>query len=290
MAAKKTTSKPKKAPAASAPPTYATRAPALATSRFWKDPDDPNAVRVWADALSEEGDVRGEFIQLSALDAPSPEQEKRRATLFESLGGKLIGPARPFLRSWRFGRFGLVTFIVTEAKLFVPGFELIAQLHPRLTATVTALRAKPLIADVAKLPLHRIHYLLLEWTGLTDAALTMLAPALKGVRNLSLAFNDVTAAGLAALAPYASSLESLALGTSLKQREHGDTIGAGWVETLTGNAAFAGLRSVTLYNYHSQPSEAQLDRLRAMPNMKHVGVGQPLYDLGTLEAAKAGLT
>lgn len=279
-AAKKKTPKPA--------PTFAAQVPPLAASRFWENPDDLDALRVWADALVEQGDVRGEFLQLATLEHPSAEQRERQAALRKKLGGQLVGPARPFLRSWQFGAFGLVQSVVTEAKLFVPGFELIAQLHPRLTASVTALRKKPLIEQFAALPLKRIHYLIIDWTGLTDDGLRAIAPALEGVKNLSLAFNDVTRAGLDALAAHATSLESLALGTSLKQREQGDTIGVGWVDSLTSNAGFSNLRSVTIYNYHSRPTEAQLDRLRAMPKMKFVRVGSPLYQLETLEAAKAG--
>lgn len=269
-------------------PTFAAQLPPLAASRFWENPDDLDALRVWADALVEQGDVRGEFLQLATLEHATAEQVERKAALQKKLGGQLVGPARPFLRSWQFGSFGLVQSIVTEAKLFVPGFELIAQLHPRLTASVTALRKKPLIEQFAALPLKRIHYLIIDWTGLTDDGLLAIAPALEGVKNLSLAFNDLTRAGLDALAAHATSLESLALGTSLNQREHGDTIGVGWIDSLTSNAGFSNLRSVTLYNYHSRPTEAQLARLRAMPKMKYVGVGSPLYHLEELEAAKVG--
>ncbi len=277
-----------KKPVAKPVPTYATNAPALASSQFWERPNDPSAVQVWADALVEEGDVRGEFLQLSTLSHPTPEQEARLATMRKKLGGQLVGPARPFLRTWRFGTFGLVDSITTEAKLFVPGFELIAQLHPRLHASVTALRTKPLIAAVSQLALARIHWLQLEWTGMSDETLAVLAPALQGVVNLSLAFNDVTQEGLLALAPFAASLESLSLGTSLAQREAGDRIGAGWVDVLTSHAGFANLRCVTIYNYHSRPSDAQLARLRAMPQMKYVGVGSPFTQLSRLEQAKAG--
>lgn len=269
-------------------PTFGAQLPPLAASRFWENPDDLDALRVWADALVEQGDVRGEFFQLATLEHPTEEQQAQKAALQKRLGGQLVGPARPFLRSWQFGALGLVQSIVTEAKLFVPAFELIAQLHPRLTASVTALRKKPLVEQLAALPLKRIHYLLIEWTGLTDDTLRTIAPALEGVKNLSLAFNDLTRGGLDALAVHATSLESLALGTSLKQREHGATIGVGWVDSLTSNAGFSNLRSVTLYNYHSRPADEQLDRLRSMPKMKHVGVGSPLYQLEKLEAAKTG--
>lgn len=277
---KKTTPKPA--------PVFAAQLPPLAASRFWENPDDLDALRVWADALVEQGDVRGEFLQLATLEHSSQEQQARQAALQKKLGGQLVGPARPFLRSWQFGAFGLVQSIVTEAKLFVPGFELVAQLHPRLTASVTALRKKPLIEQFAALPLERIHYLIIDWTGLTDDGLRAIAPALEGVKNLSLAFNDVTRAGLDALAVHATSLESLALGTSLNQREQGDTIGIGWIDSLTSHPGFSNLRSVTLYNYHSRPPEEQLGRLRAMPKMKYVGVGSPLYQLDRLQAAKAG--
>ena len=152
---------------------------------------------------------------------------------------------------------------------------------------MTAVRTKPLIERLAKLPLKRLHYLGLEWTGMTDATLAKLAPALAGIRNLSLAFNDVTAAGLAALAPYVDGIEFLGLGTSLKQRENGLEIGRGWIDCLCSRPEFRNLRAVTMYNYAGRPAKADLDRLKALPQMKTVAVSEA-FGIKLLDAAKSG--
>src|SRR4051812_11988356 len=134
---------------------------------YWQNPDDLNALRVWADSLSEQGDPRGEFIQLSVLESPEAKQVARRVALKNKLGGKLVGPARPFLRTWQFGPEGLVTSVVTEAPKLIEGFEEIASLHPRLMASITAVRTAATLAQLSKLALHRICFLLIEWNSLT---------------------------------------------------------------------------------------------------------------------------
>ncbi|MBK7864253.1 MAG: hypothetical protein IPJ65_37775 [Archangiaceae bacterium] len=250
------------------------------------DPNDARALRVWADVLLRAGDLRGELVQLSSLTKPTAAQTRRLEVLRTEHGGALVGPARPYLRSWTFGQGGLVASVVTEARLFVEGFEEIVALHPRLHVTVTALRTPAMIDHFARLPLSRVHYLSLEWTKVTDATLSRLAPALEGVKNLSLAFNEVTAAGLSALAPHAAGLEFLGLGTSIKQRANGDVVGRGWVDCLCATPAFHNLRAVTMYNYHSPPSEADLERLLQLPRIKHIGLGTP-YPLDRLDLLKA---
>lgn len=253
-----------------------------AAEAYWAHPS-PEALRVWADALGEAGDPRGEFLQLSALEAPTPAQEARRATMLRQLGGKLVGPARPFLRTWQFGPDGLVSWAETESGKFVEGFDLIARLNPRLRLAVTALRKKPVRAQVARLPLRRIHYLRLEWSALDDAAVAVLAPGFAGVKHLSLAFNDLTAEGVNAIAPYAQALEYLALGTSTRQMVDGGAIGDGWARVLVEAPGFAGLRHVSLFNYQRPPTTALLDALRVKPGLRGVHLGEPVYDLASLE-------
>jgi hypothetical protein len=159
--------------------------------KFWERPEDATSLLVWADALLEAGDIRGEYISLK-LAPPTPETMKKISAL-EKKRGLLVGPARPFLRSWTFDGHGLVDTITTETKLFLQGFEHISQLHPRLRAQVTVLRKKSDIQCLAQCALSKIHYLLLEWTGLEDASLAILAPSFSGIKNLSLAFNQITA-------------------------------------------------------------------------------------------------
>jgi hypothetical protein len=57
-------------------------------------------------------------------------------------GGKLVGPARAYLREWVFDEHGLVLSATCEADRFIAGFDLIAQLHPRIKVSVTSLRKK----------------------------------------------------------------------------------------------------------------------------------------------------
>lgn len=260
--------------------------PVPGATELWTNPDDPAELRVWADMLLERGDVRGELVHLSLLAERDEAQQARYQAIRNLHGAKIVGPARPYLRTWIIGDQGLVTSVTTEAKLFVEGFELIRQLHPRLQITVTAMRTKPLIARMATLPLGRIHYLLLEWTGMTDATLAALGPALRGIRNLSLAFNDVTAKGLRVLAPHVETLEYLALGTSLKQRADGVAIGNGWIDVLCELPAFHNLRALTLFNYASPPTPQNKARLAALPKLASITYKQPHYSLGDLERAK----
>jgi uncharacterized protein (TIGR02996 family) len=255
---------------------------------FWPNPEKLDALRVWADFLNEQGDPRGEFIQLSVLEAPTPEQRARCLSLKKRLGGKLVGPARPFLRTWVFGGQGLVTSVVCEAPLFIEGFDHICHLNPRLTAAVTAVRKQDTLEKMGTLALHRIQSLILEWNALTDAGLIQIGPALEGVKNLSLAFNQITGAGLRAIAPYVADLEYLALGTSLKQREDGAAIGNGWVDALCDMPAFHNLRAVHLFNYTANPTPERAKRLLKLPRMKSVTFGEPAYLLADVEARKRG--
>lgn len=183
---------------------------------YWKDPDDDAPLRAWADLLSEHGDPRGEFIQLSHLERPNAAQRARLDAL-RRLGGHLVGPARDFLRRWTFdGSTGLVERASCEAQGLVDGFEHIAALNPRLELLVTSLRkrTKATVAALARLPLGRIRTLSLAANALSDASFAALAPALAGVKDLGLERNGLTPAGLAPLA-HLEGVEHLRLGSTL---------------------------------------------------------------------------
>jgi len=83
--------------------------------QHWQHPDDKAVLRVWADALAERGDPRGEFIQLCLIEHPTDAQREARVALQKKAGGKLVGPARELLREWRFGPDGLVEAVRAEA-------------------------------------------------------------------------------------------------------------------------------------------------------------------------------
>lgn len=242
--------------------------------KYWQNPDDSNSLSVWADLLAEHGDVRAEFVQLSLLPDPTDAQIERRAAIEKKEAGRLVGPARPYLRNWLFGHTGLVESATCEADQLIAGFDAIVALHPRLSLVVTSLRKKtlPTIAQLIKLPLARIWYLRLEANGLTDKALAALAPGLQGVKHLSLDGNDVTGDGLTALAAHAAELEFLALGFSSAQREQRREVLAGWVDALTVKGAFPKLRALHFRGgYGGVALDAeQLRRLTAKPGMKLV--------------------
>lgn len=168
-------------------------------------PEDTARLSVWADALTELGDPRGEFIALHLMPKRTVEQNQHLERLYK-LGGKLVGPAREYLRTWHFGDQGLVTTATCEVKHLVAGFDEIAALNPNLSLTVTSLRAatKKLIAAMSQLELGRLGTLNLDGSSMTDERLALLAPAMKGLRALSLFGNAVTAAGFLAVAPHLS--------------------------------------------------------------------------------------
>jgi hypothetical protein len=152
---------------------------------YWNDPGSKDALRVWADALIERGDPRGEYVQI-CLEG-SPAKDKRRA-LEKKLGGKLVGPAREYLREWSFGPDGLVESARCEAVRLAAGAEEIGRLNPHLMLTVTSLKKKTVYDQLAKVSLHRIHcvdFTRYGGTQVKDKALAAVVPALSQVRNLA---------------------------------------------------------------------------------------------------------
>ncbi len=233
---------------------------------FWKNPDDLNPVKVWADTLVERGDVRGEFMQLCLLEHPTDEQDERRRLMRKKLGGQLVGPARPYVRTFDFDDHGLVNSVTAEAPRVVEGFDLIAALHPRLHLTVTSLRTKTMavIAELVKHPLGQIHMLWLDANGLSDNACAALAPGLDGLKRLSLFHNDVTQKGLEAMAPHLADLEALALSCSMAQlnAKQGPEVVAGWVKALTAPGLFPSLKMLALGTGYGMPAPTPADRKR----------------------------
>lgn len=239
---------------------------------FWKNPDDLTALKVWADALIERGDVRGEFIHLSLLEDPTEEQYERSRSMLKKLGGKLVGPARAYVRTWDFDQHGLVRSVNAEAPRVVEGFDVIAALHPRLKLSVTSLRTKTMavIAELCKHPLGQLHTLDLSSNGLSDNACAALAPGLEGLKRLDLSHNDVTRQGLEAMAPHLKRLERLALNCSMAQlnAQQGVSVLAGWVEALTSPGLFPSLRVLALPGGYRMPQLTPADRKRLEGKVK----------------------
>ncbi len=202
----------RKQPAARAPvkSVVPAKAALAAAETYFKHPTD-EALSVWADLLTEHGDPRGEFINLSLRPDRTDEQEQALWKLIKKQGGKLVGPAREYVREWNFGPKGLVSHVTCEAPRFVEGFEEIARLNPELGVSLTSLRKQtaPTVAALARLPLERLDFLSLESNALSDKSMKVLAPALAKVRRLSLAYNDFGPDGLLALLSRARRFEYL---------------------------------------------------------------------------------
>lgn len=255
---------------------------------LWQNPTDRDAMRVWADSLAEAGDPRGEFMQLKLLEAPTEAQSEKAAALEKKLGGKLVGPARPYTDYWSFDGNGMVNMIHCDGNKLVDGWEEIRWINPRLTLCLTTLRKQTMatIAKISALPLPEIYFLRIE-SGLTDRALAALAPALAGVRNLSLACNEITPAGLTAAAPHLESLEFLCLAPPVSERDMNAACNR-LADAVAGCKPLQGLRAIHFFR-HGEPDAAHLAMLRKMPNMKSaLATFYPAYDADTIDAWKRG--
>ncbi|MBC7861294.1 MAG: hypothetical protein H7Z39_21450 [Burkholderiaceae bacterium] len=263
--------------------------PPPGAAAFWEHPDDVEALEVWADTLLERGDVRGEFIHLSLLSAPNLAQQARTRTL-RGRSTALVGPAKPYLGAFSLGAKGLVTQASCSGRKLIDGFAHLAALNPRLALRVLSLRGEAQLAAVAALPLRAFRTLHLDGLRLGDAKLKVLAPALEGVANLSLSNNALSGDALSALRPYAGRLEALALGTSYSQNALGRSIVDAWAEALLDIEAFGALRVVSFHNHQAPPSSRQLERLRALPNLRRILLSLPITDPDELERLKGAAT
>ncbi len=239
---------------------------------LWQAPDDAQALQVYADALTELGDPRGEFIQLSSLAEMTPKQQSRYLALRKS-EGRLVGPARPFVTSFDFAANGLVRLVHTKGSQLVEGFELLTQLSPRLTVKVTKLRekAKTTLPALSQLPLERFAYLMLGDGGLGDAQLQVLAPGLRRVKRLSLVNNDFTLAGLLALGPTLESLEFMAFSDP------------GFVKPVLASPGFAALKAVHVESLFSPVERYSAPRAHFTQQVVVDVSPRPMADLQPVE-------
>jgi uncharacterized protein (TIGR02996 family) len=284
-----------KATKAAAP--KATSTPAKPTSAreqklkqaIWEKPDDLDQLRVWADHLCEEGDPRGEFLQLKLLDQPTEAQVAKAKALEEKRGGTLVGPARPHLNYWSFDERGLVHFVQCDGPKLVAGWEEIRWLNPRLTLDITTLRKQTMatIAELMKLPLAEIYLVRIE-SGLTDPALAALAPGLRGVRHLSLAYNEITPGGLTKVASHLESLEFLCVAPPVSHRDP-DTACNEFAEAIAAAPELRGLKAVYFYR-RGKPDAEHMELLRKLPNMKTVEADFMPPFAGDVERWKRGET
>lgn len=199
-------------------------------ARLWKTPTDPTVLSVLADWLLEQGETtRAEFVQLSILPKPTSAQAAKKAQLLKKHRGAWLGKARTVVSSWEDSTQtpGFVARATVPPEKFAANFELIRALGPELIVTLMKVKSRLLTQQLAKLPLGTLFGLDLRspvraggysaaW--LDDTAIDLLAPALKGLRWLSLTpefqldNGRFTAKTLETLAPVVgSTLETLTL-------------------------------------------------------------------------------
>jgi uncharacterized protein (TIGR02996 family) len=180
---------------------------------IWAEPEAREPRAIYADYLSERGDVRGEYIAIRLDRAADDKLQSRATTLETAHGGKWLGAARPFVRTWQLDFAGIVAKVRCEADKLIAGFDHIVALGPRLTIIVTSMRTKKrqTVQRMAALDLARVYELQLGSNALDDKDLAVLAPALR-CKRVDLDNNRFGPAGLRALEPHAAHLEHIRLG------------------------------------------------------------------------------
>jgi uncharacterized protein (TIGR02996 family) len=253
----------------------------------WNDPQDRNALRVYADWLTEQGTSRGEYIQLRCLDSPSREQERAAERLLKKDRGKWLGEARPFVLSWWDSKNppGFVSQIFCQPAKLVDGFEHISKLGPRLIVNVISMRPhrRESEAKLAELPLGQIWGLSFSENDVDEDTLVTLAPAMKGLRWLDIHCNDVTAKGLAALAASVDTLQYLGLspipdytrgflGLAPVPEEARAAAVDDWAGAILDSAGLQSL--VHLHFVEMRPSDDWCRKLKRLPHLKKLLTGR----------------
>jgi len=214
-------------------------------TQVWETPEDPGVLAIYADWLIEHGDTaRGEYIQLSLLDAPSPAQERRREALRKQHRAAWLGPARPYVYTWEESANSpsFVAQVKCGVGKLAKGFDHIRALGPRLLVALNPVKTAADRALLGSLPLGRLYGLGLYETDLlwvSDRLILAIAPKLAGLRRLELfvAPEVFTLAGWRALLAI-DTLDELAF-ASFDAPDH-------WLEALLDSALARRLRWVTL--------------------------------------------
>lgn len=195
-------------------------------------PDDLAARSVLGDVLSEQGDPRGEYLQLALKDAPTADEVERRDALFDRCSPEWLRPLRPDdarlarnLRSLNFAH-GLVeqaSILVRDSAVL----DFLAERTPIRELEVSDAEADP--AWVDWLPRHRIVPALrtFSFSGAdqTAAERLMQHEAFCRVEKLSLSAT-LTASLTRAIAQHAPHITSLSLGHRGDAVIEADAIGA----------------------------------------------------------------
>jgi hypothetical protein len=261
-------------------------------AHWFQNPNDASALAILADLWVEQGDPRGEFVQLALLSNPTEEQLARKASLEKKQAGKLVGPARPHLREWSFGANGIVERARCEADKLIEGIGEIGQLNPFLALCVTSLKKVSTAKALATISLAPIYHVAftpniigsLGGSNLTDKTLSTIGPAFRGVKNISLmarGFQDgcFSPAGLAHFAMHLQGVEFFGLDyyTTASEGKHALAPLDEYVEVISKHAAFQMLKAVHIFG-------AQRAQLARLPNVKSIVVDQDVYKMPVTHA------
>ena len=229
-------------------------------AEIWKRPTDRAAIGVYADWLASQGDApRAEFIQLSLLDRRTAAQEDRRIALRNRHRGAWLGAARPFVYTWHESEEspGFVASVQCSMAKLTKGFEHVRALGPRLEVHATQPKAKREVVALSKLPLGTVWGLSLidndaQW--ITDEVLTILGPALKGLRSLTLRSFDARSSdrGWRAMLPHLDALEHLELSLGENPEQ--------WLEAILESSLVGTLVSLSLPSWIDRPLRTRLTK------------------------------
>jgi uncharacterized protein (TIGR02996 family) len=190
--------------------------PAGLLDAYWARPGDRELLAVYADALEQAGEPRGQLIQLSLAG-----KQAERDALIKKAKGELVGPARAYLREYAFGTDGLVATARAEADKVIAGIAEIGRLNPHLILTLTSVNTIAIAKQLAGISLERIFFV--DFTSITgthggtqlpDKVLGVIGPAFAGVRCLALSCRGrpeqcFSPAGLASFGRQLAKLEYL---------------------------------------------------------------------------------
>jgi hypothetical protein len=241
--------------------------------QYWDKPGDLQLLRVYADALEQEGNARGTFIQLCLTDSPTEAQQTQKRTLLSKTKKLLAGPGGEYLREFDFAANGLVGKARAEADKVIAGIEAIGQISPRLILTITSVKTLKLAQQFAKTSLERIYFVDFGWiTGthggmqMTDKILEAIAPALANVRHLQLSCRGAPATcfspdGLRVLGRHATRLRYL----SVDYDPAGLAPPADYARAIAETPGFASLRALDFEGVTAQDLGTLELKLNAMP-------------------------
>lgn len=168
-------------------------------------PDDDAVRLVYADALLERGDPRGELIQLQVArvttplpwDAPASKRERGLLAKHEKAW---LAPIRPYIRRWHWSR-GFVHGIEADSAELLQGIDRVFETTPLVRLKLT--KMKPALCErlAEQSSLRSLRELVLEQQKLGPKSAPLFrSPFLASVRELDLLSNPLLDEGAAILA------------------------------------------------------------------------------------------